>query len=102
MSIDLEFEACTPRPVRLDGFNPNAALPFGLTTKHTHLSRRCCLLGTSVSAYERGLRKPSSLVVLEYVRLADGCVDTLISDVTDLPSPSPNKPKHNRNAVRNS
>ena len=36
MSSKLELEACTPRPVSLDGFNPNAVLPFGLTTEHIH------------------------------------------------------------------
>jgi hypothetical protein len=36
MSSELELEACTPRPVRLEGFNPNVVLPFGLTTEHIY------------------------------------------------------------------
>lgn len=35
-TVLLELAACTPEPVRLDGFNPDAALPFGLTTEHLH------------------------------------------------------------------
>lgn len=36
MSDPLELAACTPMPVRLDGFNPATLLPFGLTTEHLH------------------------------------------------------------------
>jgi hypothetical protein len=36
MSGELEFAACTPRPVSPEGFNPGAVLPFGLTTAHIH------------------------------------------------------------------
>jgi hypothetical protein len=31
---DAEVQACTPSPVNPDGFNPDAALPFGLTIAH--------------------------------------------------------------------
>lgn len=34
MSDSLERAACTPRPVHLDGFNPQAQLPYGLTVQH--------------------------------------------------------------------
>jgi len=36
MSSELEFAACTPRPVSPDGFNTEAVLPFGLMTAHIH------------------------------------------------------------------
>lgn len=31
---DLELLACTPTPIDPAGFNPNAILPYGLTTNH--------------------------------------------------------------------
>jgi hypothetical protein len=34
MNDPLELAACTPEPVQLDWFNPNAILPYGLTTEH--------------------------------------------------------------------
>ncbi len=34
MTDPLESAACTPEPVPLAGFNPAAALPYGLTTDH--------------------------------------------------------------------
>lgn len=29
-----ELAACVPRPLRLDGFNPKAVIPYGLTVEH--------------------------------------------------------------------
>ncbi|MEW5716999.1 MAG: hypothetical protein AB1817_00070 [Chloroflexota bacterium] len=34
MSNDLEHQACTPRPLRSEGFNPRAELPYGLQVEH--------------------------------------------------------------------
>lgn len=53
------------------------------------------LLGTSISAYERGVREPPLLVLLTYARIAGVTVDVLIDDDLDLPVklPSP-KRKH--------
>lgn len=36
MSNEPELRACTPHPVRPDGFNHRAQLPHGLTTAHVH------------------------------------------------------------------
>ena len=38
MNEDLELLACTPQPVNADGFNPQAQLPYGLTTQHVQLA----------------------------------------------------------------
>lgn len=34
----LELAACTPKPVRRDGFNAAAVLPYGCTTEHIYLA----------------------------------------------------------------
>ena len=44
------------------------------------------LLGTSISAYERGVREPPLLVLLTYARIAGVTVDVLIDDELDLPA----------------
>ena len=54
------------------------------------------LLGTSISAYERGLREPPLLVLLEYARVARVCVEVLIDDEEDLPDSLPRAHKHRR------
>jgi transcriptional regulator with XRE-family HTH domain len=62
------------------------------------------LLGTSISGYERGVREPPLLILLEYARIAGVCVDVLIDDEAVLPVKLPSIPKHEghkgRNAVR--
>lgn len=35
-SNDLELAACHPEPVRIEDFNPDAAIPYGLTVEHLH------------------------------------------------------------------
>lgn len=52
------------------------------------------LLGTSISAYERGVREPPLLVLLEYARIAGICVDVLLDDKVRLPAKLPSIPKH--------
>jgi transcriptional regulator with XRE-family HTH domain len=46
-----------------------------------------------VSKYERGLREPSLLTLLEYARAAGVWVDVLIDDKLDLPEKIPTVPK---------
>jgi transcriptional regulator with XRE-family HTH domain len=52
------------------------------------------ILGTSISAYERGVREPPLLVLLEYARLVGVSVDLLIDDELNLPAKLPSKPRH--------
>lgn len=52
------------------------------------------LLGTSISGYERGVREPPLVVLLEYARIGGVCVDALIDDELSLPDKLPSKPKH--------
>lgn len=47
-----------------------------------------------ISKYERGVREPSLLVLLEYARLAGVCLDSLVDDELELPSKLPSRPKH--------
>jgi hypothetical protein len=54
------------------------------------------LLGTSISAYERGVREPPLLVLLKYARIAEICVDALIDDAIDLPEKLSVQLKHER------
>lgn len=43
------------------------------------------LLGTSISAYERGAREPPLLVLLKYAKVARVSVEVLIDDNLNLP-----------------
>jgi transcriptional regulator with XRE-family HTH domain len=47
-----------------------------------------------VSKYERGVREPSLIVMLQYARAAGVCLDALVDDDLDLPAKLPAKPKH--------
>ena len=51
------------------------------------------LLGTSISAYERGVREPPLGVLLMYARAANVAVEALIDDDLDLPEKLPAKSK---------
>jgi transcriptional regulator with XRE-family HTH domain len=55
------------------------------------------LLGTSISGYERGVREPPLLILLEYAHIAGVCVDILIDDSAELPFKLPNTPNHKGN-----
>lgn len=52
------------------------------------------LIQTSISGYERGVREPPLLILLEYARVAGVCMDVLVDDNSDLPTHLPNKPQH--------
>lgn len=52
------------------------------------------LLGTSISAYERGIREPPLLILLEYARIAGVCVDALLDDEERLSAKEPGFQKH--------
>jgi transcriptional regulator with XRE-family HTH domain len=52
------------------------------------------LIQTSISGYERGVREPPLLVLLEYARVAGVCMDVLVDDTLELPAKLPNKYKH--------
>jgi transcriptional regulator with XRE-family HTH domain len=43
------------------------------------------ILGTSISGYERGVREPPLLILLEYARIAGVTMDVLADDEQDLP-----------------
>jgi transcriptional regulator with XRE-family HTH domain len=47
-----------------------------------------------VSKYERGLREPSLLILLQYARAVGVWVDVLIDDTLDLPTKLPSIGKH--------
>ncbi len=49
---------------------------------------------SSISGYERGMREPPLLVVLEYARAANVYVDVLLDDELDLPRQVPSPRKH--------
>lgn len=52
------------------------------------------LLGTSISAYERGAREPPLVILLKYARVAHVAVEALIDDDLDLPEKLPAKSKN--------
>ena len=49
---------------------------------------------SSVSGYERGVREPPLLIVLEYARAANVYADVLLDDELDLPLQIPSPRKH--------
>ena len=51
---------------------------------------------SSISEYESGKREPSSLILLQYARLAGVHVEDLIDDEEDLPAKLPGKVRHKR------
>lgn len=59
-----------------------------------HLGSPEGLLGTSISGYERGVREPPLLILLEYARIAGVCLDMLIDDDIDIPIKLPTTTKH--------
>lgn len=58
-----------------------------------HVNAAEKLTREDISKYERGLREPSLLVLLEYARSAGVWVDVLIDDNLDLPAYIPSTPK---------
>lgn len=54
------------------------------------------LLGTSISGYERGIREPPLLILLEYARIAGVCVDDLLEDKVEMPAKLPDFPTHRK------
>ena len=49
---------------------------------------------STISAFERGTREPSYIILLKYAKLAGICTDVLIDDALNLPEQLPRKPKH--------
>ena len=49
---------------------------------------------SSISGYERGVREPPLLIVLEYARAANIYADVLLDDELDLPLQIPSPRKH--------
>jgi transcriptional regulator with XRE-family HTH domain len=47
-----------------------------------------------ISKYERGVREPSLIVLLNFADAAGICLDVIVNDDFDLPMKLPSKPKH--------
>ena len=47
-----------------------------------------------ISGFERGVREPSFVVVLQYARVAGVWMDVLVDDALDLPSNLPSRKRH--------
>ena len=59
-----------------------------------HLGLEDRLQRDDISKYERGVREPSLIVLLNYAEAAGVCMDYLVNDRLALPSKLPGKPKH--------
>ena len=49
---------------------------------------------SQISEYETGKREPSLIMLLQYARLANVCLDVLVDDESDLPAKLPARRKH--------
>jgi transcriptional regulator with XRE-family HTH domain len=48
---------------------------------------------SNISGYERGVREPPLLILLEYARVAGVYIETIVDDSLDLPERLPASPK---------
>ncbi len=86
------------RPRRLAEKLRHIRLSLNLT--QTELIRLLSVEGltrqSNVSEYESGKREPSSLILLQYARLAGVHMEDLVDDEEDLPAKLPGRVKHKR------
>jgi transcriptional regulator with XRE-family HTH domain len=87
--------ATRPKPKRLAEKLRHIRMALGLSQngliRHFGLSDE--LTQDYISAYERGVREPPLLVLLEYARAANLYVEVLIDDSLDLPTGLPSVKK---------
>lgn len=88
--------AIRPRPQRLAEklLQIRTALGFSQNGLIRRLGLSDELTQDYISAYERGIREPPLLVLLEYARAANLYVEVLIDDSLDLPSGLPSMKKN--------
>ena len=88
--------ASRTKPARLGG--KLLAIRDGLELSQEEMLERLGnpnrVLQSSISGYERGVREPPLLVLLEYAHLAGVCVEILINDDLELPAKLPAVPTH--------
>lgn len=88
-------QSSRPRPARLAEKLLEIRVKLGLS--QNELIGRLGLTGeltqARISAYERGVREPPLLTLLEYARAANTSVEALIDDGLDLPERLPATPK---------
>jgi transcriptional regulator with XRE-family HTH domain len=83
------------KPVRLGSKLTTIRKKLGLSQNEMlrHLGLSDKLTREELSAYERGVREPTSLTLLKYARAAGVYVDALIDDELDIPMKLPTNPK---------
>lgn len=88
-------QSSRPRPARLSEKLLEIRVKLGLS--QNDLIRRLNLTSeltqARISAYERGVREPPLLTLLEYSRAANVSMEALIDDELDLPERLPANPK---------
>jgi transcriptional regulator with XRE-family HTH domain len=52
------------------------------------------IAASQISEYETGKREPSLIILLQYARLVNVCLDVLVDDESDLPAKLPARHKH--------
>ena len=52
------------------------------------------IAASQISEYETGKREPSLIILLQYSRLVNVCLDVLVDDESDLPAKLPARHKH--------
>ena len=86
------------RPARLAGKLRHIRLSLNVTQTELmqRLSVEALTTQSSISEYESGKREPSSLILLQYARLAGVHLEDLVDDEEDLPAKLPGRVKHKR------
>jgi transcriptional regulator with XRE-family HTH domain len=84
------------KPARLGEKMLQIRLALGLSqdgiVRHLRLEDK--LSRDDISKYERGVREPSLLVLINFAEAAGVCLDVIVNDELDLPTKLPSKPKH--------
>ena len=84
-------QSAREKPARLGEKLLHIRLSLGLSQNEIlkRLGLEEKLTRENVSAFERGVREPSLLVLLEFARLAGVYLDALVDDAIDLPEKLP-------------
>jgi transcriptional regulator with XRE-family HTH domain len=95
-------QSAREKPARLGEKLLHIRLRFGLSQNEMigQLGLKEKLTRENVSAFERGIREPSLLVLLQYARASGIYIDALVDDSIDLPAKLPASSSYRWSSLR--